>query len=190
MGLAVVHGVIKSHGGAITVSSELGKGTEFTIYLPSITEEADRVEERRDPYPKGTERILFVDDEDIQVRSMTKLLEYLGYTVSGMTDPLAALEIFREKPGEFDVVIMDQTMPRMTGGELARGMLAIKPGLPVILCTGYSETLDENEAKEMGIRAFVMKPFSIQEIAESIRLALAPSPENSGPASRRPARKK
>jgi len=173
MGLAMVHGIVKSHGGAITVSSDVGRGSEFTVYLPHAPGEAAVERESRAPLPKGTERILFVDDEDMQVRAMTKLLEHLGYHVLGFTDAAEALEKFRAEPGAFDLAIMDQTMPRLSGGELARELLRIRPGLPVILCSGYSETLDEGQALAMGIRAFIMKPFSVKEIAERIRRVLA-----------------
>ncbi|MCX6567499.1 MAG: PAS domain S-box protein [Candidatus Aminicenantes bacterium] len=172
MGLAVVHGIVKSHGGAITAVSDIGKGTIFTIYLPRVSGAAATVKESREPYPKGTERILFVDDENIQVRAMHKLLEHLGYSVVGLTDSVEALETFRRLPGAFDLAIMDQTMPRLSGGELAREMLRIRPDLPVILCTGYSESLNEEQALAVGIKAFVMKPFSVKEIAESIRRVL------------------
>lgn len=175
MGLAVAHGIVKSHGGAIAVSSEVGKGTHFTVYLPRVAGEAVTAEEDPGPFPKGTERILFVDDEDIQVRAMTKLLEHLGYRVVGKTDALEALELFRTDPGGFDLAIMDQSMPRLSGGELAGEMLRIRPGLPLILCTGYSDTLNEEQALAMGIRAFVMKPFAVREIALSIRRVLAPA---------------
>jgi len=173
MGLAVVHGIVKSHSGGISVSSEVGKGTTFVIYLPRVAGEAVRAEEGSEPYARGTERILFVDDEDIQVRAMTRLLEHLGYRVVGLTDAVAALDLIREDPDAFDLVIMDQTMPKLSGGELAAEILRLRPGLPLILCTGYSETLDEEQALAMGIRAFVMKPFSVKEIALSIRRALA-----------------
>ncbi len=173
MGLAMVHGIVKSHGGAITVASNVGKGSEFTVYLPRVSGEVAEARESRAPLPKGTERILFVDDEDIQVRAMTKLLEHLGYRVLGFTDAVEALEAFRTEPGAFDLAIMDQTMPRLSGGELARELLLIKPGLRIILCSGYSETFDEGQALAMGIRAFIMKPFSAMEIAESIRRVLA-----------------
>ncbi len=175
MGLAVVHGIVKSHGGAIAVSSEAGKGTTFTIYLPRVAGEAVKTEEIPEPFAKGTERILFVDDEDIQVRAMTKLLEHLGYRVVGLTDAVEALELIRRNPDAFDLVIMDQTMPKLSGGELAGEILRLRPSLPLILCTGYSETLDEEQALAMGIRAFVMKPFSVKEIALSIRRALTPA---------------
>jgi two-component system cell cycle sensor histidine kinase/response regulator CckA len=176
MGLAVVHGIIKSHGGAVSVSSDIGKGTAFSIYLPRVTEPAEAVKETREPYLKGTERILFVDDEDIQVRAMNKLLEHLGYRVVGLTDAREALETFLRQPGAFDLAIMDQTMPHLSGGELAREILRIKPELPVILCTGYSDTLNEEEALAIGIKAFVMKPFSVKEIAETIRRVLPSAP--------------
>jgi PAS domain S-box-containing protein len=172
MGLAVVHGIVKSHGGAITVASELGKGTIFTIYLPRIIGPRQVMEEKRQPFPLGNERVLFVDDEAIQVRAMNKLLKHLGYQVVGLSDGRKALELFRRRPGAFDLAIMDQTMPHISGIELAREMLKIKPGLPVILCTGYSENLNEEEALAMGVRALMMKPFSVKEIAETIRLVL------------------
>lgn len=175
MGLAVVHGIVKSHGGAIAVSSDVGKGAEFTVFLPCISGQAVKTAEGREPYPKGTESILFVDDEDMQVRAMTKLLEHLGYQVVGLTDAAEALEIFQRGPDAFDLAIMDQAMPRLTGSDLARELLRIKPGLPIILCTGYSETLNEDQALAMGIRAFIMKPFSVKEIAENIRRLLTPS---------------
>jgi PAS domain S-box-containing protein len=172
MGLAVVHGIVKSHNGAISVKSEVGRGTEFAVYLPRVFGEATKVEESWEPYSRGTERVLFVDDEDLQVRAMTRLLEHLGYRVIGKTDPLEALELFKRDPAAFDLAIMDQTMPRLTGGELASEILKIRPGFPVILCSGYSETLDEPHALALGIRAFIMKPFSVKEIAHSIRQVL------------------
>ena len=172
MGLAVVHGIVKSHGGAISVASELGKGTTFTIYLPRIVGAPQAREEPSPLFSGGTERILFVDDEDIQVRAMNKLLEHLGYRVVGVSDPRAALELFRRQPEAFDLAIMDQTMPSMAGLELAREILKLRPGLPVILCTGYSESVDEAQALASGISAFMLKPFSVTEIAEAIRRVL------------------
>jgi PAS domain S-box-containing protein len=173
MGLAVVHGIVKNHGGAITVESELGDGTTFTIYLPRIMGVPPAKEETRQAFPTGTERVLFVDDEDIQVRAMNKLLEHLGYRVVGLSDPRAALELFRRQAESFDLAILDQTMPHMQGTELAGEILRIKPGLPVILCTGYSDTVREEEDLPFGISSLMMKPFSVKDIAETIRRVLA-----------------
>jgi CheY-like chemotaxis protein len=172
MGLPVVHGIVKSHGGDITAASEFGRGTTFTIYLPRIVGSRPAMEEAPQPFPTGTERVLFIDDEDIQVRAMNKLLEHLGYRVVGLSDPVAALDIFRRQPEAFDLAIMDQAMPGISGIELARDILRIRPGLPVILCTGYSEALNEEEALAIGVKAFMLKPFSVKEIAETIRRVL------------------
>ncbi|MHB8094995.1 MAG: PAS domain S-box protein [Candidatus Aminicenantales bacterium] len=173
MGLAVAHGIVKGHGGHISLRSEPGKGTIFTIYLPLVEGRPPLHEETRAPFPKGTERVLFVDDEDIQVRAMSRLLEHLGYRVAGMTDSRAALELLRRDPAAFDLAIMDQTMPNLSGVELAREALSLRPDLPLILCTGYSETINEEQALAMGIKAFMLKPFSAKEIAVTIRRVLS-----------------
>jgi signal transduction histidine kinase/ActR/RegA family two-component response regulator len=174
LGLSVVHGIVKSHGGVITASSEPGRGTKFTILLPRITRPAGASPEAPVDAPKGTERVLFVDDEILQAKAISRLLGHLGYRVMALTDPLEALETFRRDPGAFDLVILDQTMPRMTGGELAAEILRIRPALPIILCTGFSEDLSEERAAALGIRAFLWKPFSLREIALVIRQALQP----------------
>ena len=170
MGLAVVHGIVKSHGGNITVYSKLGEGTTFHVYLPLI--ETRPVEPKTvpaEPTPTGTEHILFVDDEEPIVRMMQQILERLGYQVTSRTSSVEALEAFKAKPDEYDLVITDMTMPNMTGVELAPRLREIRSDIPIIMCTGFSETIDEDKAKNMGILAYIMKPFLIDEIAKTIR---------------------
>ncbi len=171
MGLAVVHGIVRNRGGAITCSSEPGKGTVFEIFLPRITERQPP-RDLGDALPKGTERILFVDDEEIQVRAVSRLLTHLGYQVTGLSDSRKALELLRRQPEAFDLLITDLTMPSVSGEQLARVARNLRPVLPVILCTGFSEMIDETAALAAGVKAFVMKPFSVKEIAETIRAAL------------------
>jgi PAS domain S-box-containing protein len=172
MGLAVVHGIVKRHEGTIITYSEVGKGTTFNIFFPRI--EGDLESEAMDlgAIPMGTERILFVDDEEVQVRSGQRLLERLGYHVVATTDGRDALEVFRSKPDAFDLVITDQSMPRLTGIRLAEKMMRIRPDIPVILCTGFSEGVDGKKARATGIREFMMKPFSVRQLAETIRRVL------------------
>jgi len=174
LGLSVVHGIVKSHDGAITVTSEPQRGTEFTILLPRITPPAGVAAEAAADIPRGNERVLYVDDELLQAKAMSRLLGHLGYKVTALTDPVEALETFRGDPTAFDLVILDQTMPRMTGGELAREILKLQPSLPLILCTGFSEGLTEDQAAALGFRAFLWKPFSLREIAVVIRGVLQP----------------
>jgi nitrogen-specific signal transduction histidine kinase/ActR/RegA family two-component response regulator len=174
LGLAVVHGIVKSHRGAITVSSEPGKGTTFDIYFPrgDIIQAPSELE-RIEPLPLGgRERILFVDDEKAIVEIGQKLLERLGYEVVSRTSSVEALELFRAKPESFDLVVTDMTMPNMTGDKLARELMGIRPDIPVILCTGFSERITEEKAKLLGIREFVMKPLVMKDLAKSMRRAL------------------
>jgi CheY-like chemotaxis protein len=173
LGLAVVHGVVKNHRGTIIARSEEGKGSTFIVFLPLMPGSAAQESALPRPITGGNERILLVDDEEIQVASVKPRLEKLGYRVIGKTDPRQALEMFRSQPDAFDLVITDQTMPQMLGQDLARELLRVRPGMPIILCTGYSQLTDEKQAKESGIREFILKPFSASEIAEIIRRALA-----------------
>ncbi len=173
MGLAVVHGIVKSHGGNITVYSKVGEGTTFHVYLPLI--ETKPVESKTVPAgltPTGTEHILFVDDEEPIVLMIQKILERLGYQVTSRTSSAEALEVFKAKPDEYDLVITDMTMPNMTGLELAPRLGEIRSDIPIIMCTGFNETIDEDKAKNMGILAYIMKPVLIDEIAKTIRKVL------------------
>ncbi len=173
MGLAVVHGIVKSHGGNINVYSKLDEGTTFSVYLPLI--ETRPVKTKiisAEPAPTGTERIIFVDDEEPIVFMAHQILERLGYQVTPRTSSVEALEAFRAKPDEFDLVITDMTMPNMTGLELASRLREIRPDIPIIICTGFSEMIDRDKAKSMGILGYVMKPITIEEIARTIRQVL------------------
>jgi PAS domain S-box-containing protein len=172
LGLSVVHGIVKSHKGNITVYSEPGRGSVFKVYLPkAVTPVAEKAEAPK-PIPKGKERVLFVDDEEIIVQSMRNMLERLGYKVTTVTESEEALKLFSGKPSEFDLVITDQTMPGMTGEELGKEFMRIRPDIPVILCTGYSDMISSEKATAMGFRGFVMKPFTLRESAELVRRVL------------------
>ena len=172
LGLAVVHGIVKKYGGTIKVESELGKGTTFHIYLPKANIAAPIKAEKPKPLMGGSERILFVDDEKMLVEIGQQALQRLGYDVVSRTSPIEALELFKAKPDFFDLVITDKTMPGMTGDGLAKELMSIRPSLPVVICTGYSQTVDQERAKQMGIKAFVMKPILINELAAAVRKAL------------------
>jgi len=169
MGLSIVHGIVKNYGGFITVDSEQGKGTWFHIHLPA----ADRVKSVEDiedlVITRGNERILLVDDEEIVADMGRSILEYLGYKVTICTNSVEAFGVFQQSPSMFDVVITDQTMPAMTGFDLAQRMLTIRPDIPIIICTGYSATVSEEKARAMGIRALAMKPLAIKDISAVIR---------------------
>ena len=170
MGLSVVHGIVKSYRGAITVKSEVGKGTKLHVYLPLLKETGEkRKVEAAAHITGGEERILFVDDEKVLVELGKSMLTGLGYDVIGRTSSLEALELFRARPDRFDLVITDMTMPNMTGIELAQEIMRIRPGIPVILCTGFSESITPEKAKALGLKDFIMKPIIKNQIAEAIR---------------------
>ena len=128
------------------------------------------------PVPRGKERILFVDDEEIIVNSVRNMLEHLGYKVTALMDSEEALRLFSENPAQFDLVMTDQTMPFMTGEDLGREMMRLRPDIPIILCTGYSDMISSEKARAMGFRGFIMKPFSVREGAELVRRALDQDP--------------
>ncbi len=172
MGLAVVHAIVKRCGGAIAVRSQPGLGTTFSLFFPRTSDEPKEREAPSVPIGRGTERILLVEDEEVQARSLHNILERLGYKVTFLTNSIVALDLFRSRPESFDVVITDQTMPHLVGSKLATAIMEIRPGTPVILCTGFSHEIDEATAKALGVREFMMKPFSVQEIASAIRRVL------------------
>ncbi len=173
LGLSVIHGIIKNHGGDITVASSPRKGTTFQVYLPLI-EDADGVTEFEpsNGAAKGNERILLIDDEEQIISMEQQMLENLGYQVTARTDSVEALDEFAKQPQNYDLVITDMTMPHMSGDELAQKLLDIKPDIPVILCTGFNEDITEEKALSMGIQKFVMKPVIKNDLATTIRTVL------------------
>ncbi|MGL1930246.1 MAG: PAS domain S-box protein [Desulfotalea sp.] len=172
MGLAIVHGIVKSYGGFISLYSELGEGTAFHVFIPVIVSELLPGIEGVEPIPVGLERILFIDDEEILTEMGKSMLERLGYQVTVRNSSIEGLETFKNQPDMFDLVITDQTMPGMTGADIARRMIQMRPDIPIILCTGYSTVISEEKAKSMGIKEFVLKPLSKKTIAVLIRKVL------------------
>ena len=172
MGLTVVHGIVKAHEGAITVQSRPGKGTEFRVYLPRVEVAETTVTTEGAAVELGQERLLFVDDEEWLVDMWREILESLGFRVTATTSAPEALDLFRRDPEAIDLVITDQTMPQLTGLELTSELLSLRPDLPIILCTGFSELVTPEKAREMGIREYIMKPLSISELTTAISRAL------------------
>ncbi len=172
LGLSVVHGIVKNHRGGISVNSEPGEGTTFGIYFPVIETEAETEIETDEKLLTGNERILFVDDEESLVYVARIRLERLGYQVDAETSPVEALNLFRDIPNQFDLVITDMSMPQMSGERFVQEILKIRPDIPTILCTGYSEKIDKQKAKEMGIRQYIEKPINRSVLAKSVRNVL------------------
>jgi len=175
MGLSIVHGIVKRHGGVITCRSVPGKGATFRIFLPELP--APETRPASEPcddivLPTGSERILIVDDEPALVDVEKKMLENLGYQATAISSSTNALDVFRKNPYKYDLVITDMTMPDMTGYLLSRKIMEVRQDIPIILCTGYSEHITEEKARNAGIRDFIMKPFEMNILARSIRKTL------------------
>ncbi len=172
IGLAMVHGIVESYGGKIDLTSELGQGTCFDIYLPIIEKSQQSELPTAENIPKGKERILLVDDEVAIVKMADRSLSRLGYQVTTRTSSIDALELFQTKPNDFDLIITDYAMPNMTGDTFSEEIIQIRKGIPIILCTGYSKKISEETAKEIGIQAFIHKPIIQSELAKTIRYVL------------------
>jgi nitrogen-specific signal transduction histidine kinase/CheY-like chemotaxis protein len=169
LGLSIVHGLMKGHSGAVLVSSEVGRGTTFRLYFPAADETSLAAPESRPPESRvRTERILIVDDEEAIVLLVPDLLTRLGYRPTALTDPREALALVRAAPDAFDAIVTDVSMPGMTGFELAREILAIRPGLPVIVTSGYVRPEYELEAARLGIAEIIRKPDTVDQLAGAL----------------------
>lgn len=169
IGLSVVQGIVKGHGGTIKVESMPGQGTTFLVFLPMLNQTVLSEIKPGGPPATGNARILFVDDEQSLIDLGRDILRSLGYTVTALTNSLEALETFRADPCSFDLVITDMTMPGLTGKELAENLLAIRSDIPIIMCTGFNNHIDERNATQAGISEFLMKPYAIAKLAKTIR---------------------
>jgi CheY-like chemotaxis protein len=172
MGLAIIDGIVTTSGGLITCTSEPGRGALFEVFFPAIDTAPEATLRPAEEIARGRERILLVDDEAALVTMEQAILEKLGYEVTSCGSGMEALKLFTKEPEHFDLVLTDQTMPGLTGMELARHLLQIRPELPIILCTGFSNLVDEKMAKSCGIKGFAMKPLSLKDLAGLLRQAL------------------
>jgi PAS domain S-box-containing protein len=172
MGLAVVHGIVKGHNGGIKVNSIQGQGTTFEILFPRTISEMQFDTVEMNALPTGNEQILFIDDEETLIDLGTNMLTKLGYQVIARTSSLEAIEAFKANPDKFDLVISDMTMPNMTGDMLAEEIMKVRPDIPIIICTGFSEQLAEEKLNTLGIKGLLMKPLTIRELAKTVRKAL------------------
>ncbi|MGB5987852.1 MAG: CHASE2 domain-containing protein, partial [Desulfobacterales bacterium] len=181
LGLAVVHGIVKDLDGAITMESSLGQGTTFSVYLPRVSDapQVDQTEQEAE-LRSGSGHILFVDDSPELVQIGGQMLTHLGYQVTSSTSSNEVFEIFSADPDRYDALITDMTMPEMTGDRLAQMILSIRPDLPIILCTGYHQGINQETAVALGIRRLLMKPIKIDVLAEALH-AVLPSDETDAP---------
>ncbi len=173
MGLAVVHGIVKSCNGSISVYSEPEKGTTFKFLFPSVGKESSKEKKSTNKIPTGNERILFVDDEEALAKIGANMLKLLGYDVVHETNAPRALDLIKAEPHRFDLIITDMTMPTLTGDQLSQKILEINPELPIILCTGFSHKIDSESALKMGIKQYIEKPFNKKQLATLIRKVLS-----------------
>jgi signal transduction histidine kinase/ActR/RegA family two-component response regulator len=169
LGLAVVHGIVKRHEGAVSVQSKDGKGTTLDVYIPGIDAGDERKHNERLGSPKNTQQILLIDDEEMVVDVTGIILQAQGYRVITKTCPREALDEFRSRPREIDLIMTDYAMPLMTGAELARQILRIRPDVPIILFTGYNEAMTEARARDLGFRKLAAKPLGRTDLINLVR---------------------
>ncbi|MDM8535216.1 ATP-binding protein [Desulfobacterales bacterium HSG17] len=172
MGLSVVHGIVKNMSGAIQVYSEPGKGTQFNIYLPVVQTRSEQLTDIPETIQTGSEHILLVDDEVTIIEMEQAMLERLGYGVTTRSSSIDALEAFRSNPDKFDLIITDMAMPNMAGDKLSVEINQIRPDIPILLCTGFSEIMSEEKAKSLGISGFLLKPIIAKALSKKIREVL------------------
>jgi len=171
LGLSVIHGIVKGYQGGIEIQSKPGKGTLVKVFLPLTVLRYPALDRINDPASglSGNERILFVDDEDSIVKLGLRMLSRSGYVVTGKTNSVEAFELFRSNPDGFDLVITDMTMPMMTGTDLAEKIMTVRKDIPILICTGFSEQVDEETAKALGIKGYINKPVLMSELSAKIR---------------------
>ena len=172
LGLAVVHGIVQSYGGFINVLSPRGRGATFNVYIPTIDSVLAEEDIAAVELPGGSERILLVDDEPLVMEVIAEMLSRSGYRVHPVDGSLEALALFRRKPAEFDLVLTDMTMPKMTGDRLSHEIKSLRPDIPVILCSGYSEKLAGKKAVDLGLEGLLMKPVDQEELVKTVRSVL------------------
>jgi CheY-like chemotaxis protein len=169
LGLSVAHGIMKAHDGAITVYSQPGKGTTFRLYFPTANAVQSTVQPPPQKMPAGNgERLLFIDDDEAILDLSTRILERLGYRVSGFTNPQEALRVFRLHPTEFDGVVTDLSMPNMTGFDLFKALREHRPDIPILMTSGYARPEDRRLARELGVSEFILKPNTVEELGHQL----------------------
>jgi DNA-binding NtrC family response regulator len=173
----MVHGIVRELGGLIKMASGEGKGTTFRIYFPVFKADVNQQEKEMEParranLPTGNERIMVIDDEKSIAELLCSILGGLGYKVNSLIDSKKALADFSNNSSGYDLILTDQTMPGLTGSELACEILKIRPDMPIILCTGHSDYIGQEQATRIGIKEFMMKPIGISDLAESVRKVL------------------
>ena len=173
LGLAVVHGIVQSHDGAITVDSQSGRGTTFSLFFPAVAgREVPAQQMQNAGFPTGSgQRVLVVDDEPSVARTCAQLLERLGYLPTAMTDPIEARELFEREPQAYTVAVVDFLMPGLTGVDLARALWSKQPTLPVILVAGFGTQMDATRARADGFCDFLAKPFALTTLADALARA-------------------